>query len=454
MDIDTIFDDVTEKKARSMLLELVARYYERYHRPKLEKKYVPGERINYAGRVYGASELKNLVDSALSFWLTRGEYTDLFEDRLKRYLGAKYALTTNSGSSANLLAFMALCSKDLGDRAIKRGDEVITVACGFPTTLSPIINFGAVPVFTDITIPGYNIDVGILEDALSDKTKAVMIAHTLGNPFDLARVLEFCKAHDLWLIEDNCDALGSRYYLDGRWRYTGTFGDFGTSSFYPAHHITMGEGGAVYTDDPQLKKLAQSLRDWGRDCVCPPGHDDTCGHRFDGRWGQLPAGYDHKYVYSSPGYNLGVTDMQSAIGVAQLERLSWFDEKRKYNWEILREELVDLRDRVILPEATKNSDPAWFGFCMTLVPGIDRRKVLEYIEEKNVQTRLLFGGNLIRQPFFDSIRGDKDSYRVIGTLKNTDMVTEQSFWVGVYPGLDDDRLYYMAETIKEAVRRI
>lgn len=452
MDFDSFFEGMDESKARKRILELVGEYCDRYHRTETEKKYVPGERIAYAGRVYGREEMMNLVDSSLEFWLTMGRYTALFEKNLARYLGVRFADVVNSGSSANLVAFMSLTSKTLKERAIQRGDEVITACCGFPTTITPIINFGAVPVFLDVTIPEYNIDVNELENALSEKTKAVMLAHTLGNPFNIAKVSAFCKKHDLWLIEDNCDALGSRYCLDGKWYMTGTIGDIGTSSFYPPHHITMGEGGACYTNDSDMHRLILSFRDWGRDCVCRPGEDNRCGHRFDGQYGMLPKGYDHKYVYSNFGYNLSITDMQAAVGCAQLNRLEHFTEKRKYNWEILREELGDLDDRVIMPRAEKDSDPSWFGFCMTLRKGLDRAKVLRFIEDHGVQTRLLFAGNFIKQPCFDSIRDLRDRYRIVGTLKNTDIISQSTFWIGVYPGMTDDKLYYMADVVRKAVR--
>lgn len=449
---DNFFEGLNEKEARNKILELVGRYCDLYHNQSAE--YVPGERIGYAGRVYGREEMMNLADSSLEFWLTMGRYTAQFEEDLARFLGVRYVHTVNSGSSANLISFMALTSPLLGERAIRRGDEVITVSCGFPTTVSPILNFGAVPVFVDVTIPEYNIDVSELEGALSKRTKAVMLAHTLGNPFDLETVSKFCKKNNLWLIEDNCDALGSRFLLDGKWHFTGTIGDIGTSSFYPPHHITMGEGGATYTQDTLLHRIMLSLRDWGRDCVCHPGEDNRCGHRFDGSYGLLPRGYDHKYVYSNFGYNLSITDMQAAVGCAQLKRLDDFTEKRKYNWEILREELGELDERLILPRASANSDPSWFGFCMTLREGLDRARVLRFIEDHGVQTRLLFAGNLIKHPCFDAVRGDEKSCRVVGELKNTDIITERTFWIGVYPGMTLEKLYYMADVVKKAVNSL
>jgi CDP-6-deoxy-D-xylo-4-hexulose-3-dehydrase len=453
MDMDVFFDGLNEKEARSKILDIVGEYCDRYHNADKDKPYVRGNRIPYAGRVYDRREMMNLTDSALEFWLTMGRYTDSFEKGLARYIGVPFADAVGSGSSANLLAFMALTCGQLGERAIKRGDEIITVAAGFPTTVTPALNYGAVPVFVDVKIPEYNIDASKLEDALSDRTKAVMVAHTLGNPFDLKTVSEFCRKHRLWLIEDNCDALGSRYFIDGAWKMTGSVGDIGTSSFYPPHHMTMGEGGAVYTKDPVLQKLMLSLRDWGRDCVCKTGQDNRCGHRFDGQYGELPKGYDHKYVYSTFGYNLGITDMQAAVGCAQLEKLPEFTEKRKHNWQFLKEELECVSDRVILPEAEKDSDPSWFGFCMTLREGIDRTRVLDHLESHGVQTRLLFAGNLIKHPCFDGLRGIDSVYRTAGELKNTDIITERTFWIGVYPGMTEDRLTYMAEMVKEAVKK-
>jgi CDP-6-deoxy-D-xylo-4-hexulose-3-dehydrase len=346
---------------------------------------------------------------------------------------------------------MVLTAPELGERRILPGDEVITVACGFPTTVAPILQYGAVPVFLDVTVPQYNMDVSMLEKALSPKTKAVMIAHTLGNPFDLKTITAFCREHGLWLVEDNCDALGSLYTIDGETRYTGTWGDIGTSSFYPPHHMTMGEGGAVYTNNPLLHKLILSYRDWGRDCICPSGHDNFCGHRYDGQYGELPFGYDHKYVYSHLGYNLKVTDMQAAIGCEQLKKFPGFIEKRRKNWDRLHHALEDLQDRLILPEPAENSTPSWFGFMVTLREdsGLDRRQVVRYIEEHNVQTRMLFSGNILRHPAFDTVRGT-DAYRVVGELKNTDLIMERTFWVGVYPGMTEAMLDYMAQVIHEA----
>ena len=440
----------SQQQAREEILEKVKEYCEQFHNNK--KPYVEGERIPYASRVYDSEEMVNLVDSALEFWLTSGRYTDEFEKEFAKYLGVKYCSLVNSGSSANLLAFMMLTSPLLGDRQIKRGDEVITVAAGFPTTISPVIQYGAVPVFLDVTIPQYNIDVSRLEEALSEKTKAVMIAHTLGNPFDLQAVKEFCDQHNLWLVEDNCDALGSEYILDGKTYLTGTIGDIGTSSFYPPHHMTMGEGGAVYTNNPLLHKIARSFRDWGRDCVCPSGCDNLCGHRFERQYGELPLGYDHKYVYSHFGYNLKATDMQAAVGCAQLKKFPSFVVKRRENFDRLRTALLDVEDKLILPEACENSKPSWFGFIVTCKAGVDRNKVVPYIEEHGVQTRMLFSGNIIKHPCFDQMRSLGEGYRVVGDLTNTDRIMNQSFWVGVYPGMTEEKLAYMAKIIKEAVR--
>ena len=439
-----------ESEAREYIKSLVAEYYHDFKENK--GTFEPGDRINYASRVFDEKEMCALTDATLDFWLTAGKYAEQFEKEFASWIGVKYAHLVNSGSSANLLAFMTLTAPELGERQIKPGDEVIAVACAFPTTVTPILNYGAVPVFLDVTIPEYNIDVAKLEEAYSAKTKAVMLAHTLGNPFDIKTIKEFCEKHNLWLIEDNCDALGSRYTIDGVAKYTGTWGDIGTSSFYPPHHITMGEGGCVYTDNPLLHKIMLSIRDWGRDCICSSGHDNMCGHRFDGQFGELPQGYDHKYVYSHFGYNLKVTDMQAAIGVEQLKKFPSFIERRKHNWERLHKALEPLSDKLILPEPALNSDPCWFGFIISVRPesGIKRNKITRYIEEHNVQTRLLFSGNLIKHPCFDSIRGT-DKYRVVGELENTDFVMNNSFWIGVYPGMTDDMIDYMVQVIKEAV---
>ena len=442
--------DKKQEEARQQILDLVADYCENYH-IKNKKEFEPGDRIPYASRVYDANEMVNLVDSALEFWLTSGRYTDEFEAKLAKYLGVRYCSLVNSGSSANLNAFMALTSPLLGDRQIKRGDEVITVAAGFPTTVTPMIQYGAVPVFVDVTIPQYNIDVTQLESAYSEKTKAVMIAHTLGNPFDLGAVKSFCDRHNLWLIEDNCDALGSRYEIDGEDRFTGTIGDIGTSSFYPPHHMTMGEGGAVYTDNPLLNKIIRSFRDWGRDCVCPSGRDNLCGHRFDRQYGELPLGYDHKYVYSHFGYNLKATDLQASIGCAQLDKFPGFVERRRHNFDRLKTALAGTEDRLILPEACPGSRPSWFGFLITCKEGVDRNALVQYVEKKGVQTRMLFAGNLIKHPCFDQMRESGTGYRVVGDLAVTDRIMRDTFWIGVYPGMTDEMIDYMAETIKEAL---
>jgi len=440
-----MFENLEEYEARQKILKQVAEYCMKYHK---KEEYKPGDRIPYATRIYDSNEMVNLVDSSLEFWLTSGKYTKDFEQEFSNFLNTKYCTLVNSGSSANLLAFMTLTSPLLGKRQVKRGDEVITVAAGFPTTVSPIIQFGAIPVFVDVTIPGYNVDVTMLEKAISNKTKAVMLAHTLGNPFNIKAVKEFCDKYTLWLIEDNCDSLGSKYCLNGEWKYTGTFGDIGTSSFYPPHHMTMGEGGAVYTDSPLLNKIMKSMRDWGRDCECPSGVDNLCNHRFDKQFGELPLGYDHKYVYSHFGYNLKATDMQAAIGCAQIKKLTGFIEKRKKNFDTLMEGLTDISDKIILPKAETNSDPSWFGFLITVESGIDRNKMVQYLEKNGIQTRMLFAGNIIKHPCFDDIRNTQEGYRVVGNLENTDRIMKDSFWVGVYPGMTKDMLTRIVECIK------
>lgn len=440
-----------EQEAREHIKVLIAQYYADFKRPKKEKAFKEGDRIPYASRVYDEAEMCNLVDAALDFWLTSGRFTDEFERKFADYLGARYCSLVNSGSSANLIAFMAITSPLLGERRVKRGDEVITVAAGFPTTVTPMIQYGAVPVFLDVTIPQYNIDVTKLEEALSDKTKAVMIAHTLGNPFDLRAVKQFCDTHELWLIEDNCDALGSKYVINGEEKFTGTIGDIGTSSFYPPHHMTMGEGGAVYTNNPLLHKIIRSFRDWGRDCICPPGKDNMCGHRFDRQYGELPLGYDHKYVYSHFGYNLKATDLQAAIGCAQIEKFPAFVERRKHNFNRLKEGLKGTEDKLILPTACEHSAPSWFGFLITCKGGTDRNKVVQYVESKGIQTRMLFAGNLIKHPCFDEMRDSGKGYRVVGSLDNTERIMKDTFWVGVYPGMTDEMIDYMAKEIKESL---
>lgn len=444
-----------EAEAREQIKTLVAEYYHDFKEPMESKEnFKPGDRVSYASRVYDEKEMQGLTDAMLDFWLTTGRFSKEFEKNFAEWIGVKFAHLVNSGSSANLIAFSVLTAPELGERQIKRGDEVITVACGFPTTITPILQYGAVPVFVDVTIPQYNIDTTQLEAALSSKTKAVMIAHTLGNPFDLKTVKAFCDKHNLWLIEDNCDALGTKYTIDGVTKYTGTWGDIGTSSFYPPHHMTMGEGGCVYTDNPLLNRLILSYRDWGRDCICVSGQDNMCGHRWDGQFGLLPKGYDHKYTYSHFGYNLKVTDLQAAVGVEQLKKFPGFIERRKHNWAKLRSSLETVQDKIILPVPAENSDPSWFGFLISVKPetGLDRNSVTKYVEEHNIQTRLLFSGNIIRQSCFDEIRGT-DAYRVIGNLENSDYVVNNTFWVGVYPGMTDTMIDYMAKIIKEAVSR-
>lgn len=431
------------------ILEKVELYFKLVHdRP---KSFVKGEdRIVYAGRVYDQLEMVNLVDSSLDFWLTYGKYSREFEKKFAEYVGVRYCSLVNSGSSANLVAFSTLTSHKLGDRRIKRGDEVITVAAGFPTTIAPIIQYGAVPVFLDVELETANIDCELLEEALSPKTKAVMIAHTLGNPFNLKRVREFCDNHGLWLVEDNCDALGSEY----NGKKTGTYADIATSSFYPPHHITMGEGGAVYTDNPKLKLIIESIRDWGRDCWCESGKDNTCGKRFNQQLGQLPDGYDHKYTYSHFGYNLKVTDMQAAIGLAQLDKLEGFTKKRKQNYRMLYNGLKGLEDYFLLPEATPNSDPSWFGFLITIkeTAPFSRKDMINHLEAKNIQTRMLFAGNIIKQPCFDEYRDNPNAYRVIGELNNTDKIMNNGFVLGVYPGMTSEMIDYMVEEIKAFVK--
>ncbi len=449
--------DDFEKELRGRVIRAAAQYYAFRH--KKNKQFKSGDRIPYAGRVFDEREITNLVDASLDFWLTAGRYAEKFERDFAAFLGVKYCSLTNSGSSANLLAFMALTSPLLGERRIKKGDEVITVAAGFPTTVSPIVQFGAVPIFVDVVLPTYNIDVSQIENALSEKTKAVMLAHTLGNPFDLKAIKEFCDNNELWLIEDNCDALGSRYLHNREWKYTGTFGHIGTSSFYPPHHITMGEGGAVYTNDTQLKRIVESFRDWGRDCWCPSGKDNTCKQRFNRQFSELPRGYDHKYVYSHFGYNLKVTDMQAAIGCAQLEKLPGFIEARKKNWQMLREGLAELSDKLILPEPTPNADPSWFGFLLTVreKAGLTRDELVNHLEKNGIQTRMLFAGNILMHPCFDEMRKDGKGYRVVtnpralqpsNPLPVTDRIVRDSFWIGVYPGLSNEVIEYEVNTIR------
>ena len=434
------------EKLKQSILEQVREYYHLVH-DSSGREFIPGKsKVNYGGRVFDEREMVNLVDSSLEFWLTYGRYSREFEQRLAEYLGIRFALLVNSGSSANLLAFMALTSPLLGDRRISRGDEVITVAAGFPTTAAPIIQYGAVPVFVDVELDTANIDIKCLKAALAPKTKAVMLAHTLGNPFNINAVKEFCGENGLWLIEDNCDALGSRY--DDA--FTGTFGDIGTSSFYPPHHMTMGEGGAVYTDDPLLNKIMLSMRDWGRDCWCDSGKDDTCKCRFARQYGTLPFGYDHKYVYSHFGYNLKVSDMQAAVGCAQLEKIPDFVEKRKHNFRRLFDGLKAFEQYLILPRALPESDASWFGFLITLRDGIgfNRNEIVEYLEKNRIQTRNLFSGNLTRHPCFDILKAGKD-FRISGRLDNTDKIMKDSFWIGLYPGMTGEMLDYMILKISD-----
>ena len=434
-----------QKRLHDEILEKVREYWKLVHEPELSEPFQPGRtRIRYAGRVFDERELCNLTDACLEFWLTGGRYAEKLEHGLAEYLGLPFALLVNSGSSANLLAFLALTSPLLGDRRIRRGDEVITVAAGFPTTVSPILQYGAIPVFVDVERSTANVDPSRLEGALSGRTRAVMLAHTLGNPFHLAAVKEFCDRHDLWLIEDNCDALGSRY--DGR--LTGTWGDIGTSSFYPPHHMTTGEGGAVYTADPLLHRILLSMRDWGRDCTCPPGVDNRCGKRFSGQFGTLPPGYDHKYVYRHFGCNLKMTDLQAAVGCAQLEKLPEFVRKRKENFHVLREGLAGVPHLGYL-SCYPESDPSYFGFLIMVEPDapFTRNELVAHLEGSGVQTRNLFAGNLLRHPCFETLREGVD-YRVSGSLEQTDFLMNQAFWIGVYPGMDSARLAYMIERIR------
>lgn len=440
-----------KEELKKQILELTKEYYQEVHVDK--KEFVPGKTfVKYGGRFFDEKEIVNLVDSSLDFWLTAGPWSRKFETRFAEWLGVKFCSLTNSGSSANLLAFMALTSPQLGERRIKKGDEVITVACGFPTTVTPCIQYGAIPVFVDMAIPEYNIDVTQLEAAYSSKTKAVMIAHSLGNPFNLEAIKKFCDKYNLWLVEDNCDALGSEYTIDGVTLKTGTIGHIGTSSFYPPHHMTMGEGGAVYTNDPLLNKLINSFRDWGRDCWCVGGIDNTCGHRFNKQFGDLPLGYDHKYVYSHFGYNLKLTDMQAAIGCAQLDKLDTIVSARRSNFDVLRKGLDGIKG-LILPEPQLNSKPSWFGFLISVEDnaGFTRNELSQYLEKQKIQTRNLFAGNLLRHPAFEEMRTSGKGYRVIGELKNTDFIMNNTLWIGVYPGMTEPMLEHMISTIKTFV---
>jgi CDP-6-deoxy-D-xylo-4-hexulose-3-dehydrase len=425
---------------RARILDLVGQYCQVAFPP---RAFVPGESsVPVAGRVFDADEVSMLVDSALDFWLTAGRFADIFETEFARVFGTRFALLVNSGSSANLVALSCLTAPELKERQLRPGDEVITVAAGFPTTVNPIFQNGLVPVFVDVTVPTYNVDVAQLEAARSPRTRAIMLAHTLGNPFDLAAVTAFARKHGLWLIEDCCDALGATFQNQP----VGTFGDLATCSFYPAHHVTMGEGGAVMTSRPGLKRLAESFRDWGRDCWCAPGKDNTCGKRFDQKFGQLPECYDHKYVYSHVGYNLKVTDMQAAVGLAQLRKLPGFIETRRRNFHRLRDQLLDLQGYFILPRATADSEPSWFGFPLAVRPGspFSRELLVRHLEARRIGTRLLFGGNLTRQPAYQGL-----NYRVIGDLANTDFVMKQVFWVGIYPGLTETMIDYLADVLRD-----
>ena len=442
--IEDVIEKVTAKSGhdglRHFILDLVGEYARLAHAP---KAFIPGESpVPVSGKVYGASDMQMLVDSALDFWLTTGRFNDEFEAKLAARLGVRHALTTNSGSSANLLALSSLTSHYLRGDALKPGDEVITCAAGFPTTVNPSLQYGLTPVFVDIDIPTYNIKPDMIEAAVSEKTKAIMVAHTLGNPFDLGEVMRVAEKYNLWVIEDCCDALGATYNGQG----VGTFGHIGTLSFYPAHHITMGEGGAVFTDKPRLKRVIESMRDWGRDCWCQPGQDNTCGKRFCRKLGDLPEGYDHKYTYSHVGYNLKITDMQAAVGLAQLERLEGFIDARRRNFDLLSELLAPLEDIMILPKATPNSEPSWFGYPITLRENcpVSRDALTQHLNDMKIGTRLLFGGNLLRQPYMKN-----QKYRVVGDLTNANIVTERTFWIGLFPGLGADHLQYVAQTIQK-----
>ena len=438
-----------KEELKAQILELTREYYKEVHAQK--KEFEPGKTfVHYGGRYFNDEEMVNLVDSSLDFWLTQGPWTHKFERRLADWLGVKYCAVTNSGSSANLLAFYTLTSHKLGDRRIKKGDEVITVAAGFPTTVTPIIQYGAIPVFVDVALPGFDIDVNQLEAAYSPKTKAVMMAHSLGNPFNLRAVLAFCEKHNLWLIEDNCDALGSEYTIDGVTKKTGTWGHIGTSSFYPPHHMTMGEGGAVYTNDPELNKITLSFRDWGRDCWCASGVDNTCRMRFTGQFGELPKGYDHKYVYSHFGFNLKITDMQAAVGCAQLDKLDQIVAARRANYQMLYNGLKDVPG-LILPVAEANSNPSWFGFLIAVKEdaGFTRNELTGYLEKNKIQTRNLFAGNLTKHPCFDEMRQTGEGYRIVGELKNTDFVMTNGFWIGVFPGMTKEMNQWMIKCISD-----
>ena len=439
-------EQITAEKLRAEIFSKVSEYYQLVHSPQQQAPFLPGQsKINYGGRVFDQDEMLNLIDASLEFWLTAGRYSRQFEKEFAEYLGLPFALLVNSGSSANLLAFMTLTSPLLGERQLRRGDEVITVAAAFPTTVAPIIQYGAVPVFVDVEETTANLDPEQLERAYSPRSKAVFLAHTLGNPFNLPAIKDFCQQHNLWLIEDNCDALGSKY--DGK--LTGTWGDLGTSSFYPPHHLTLGEGGALYTANPLLKKIALSMRDWGRDCSCESGVDNSCGQRFTGKFGQLPLGYDHKYVYSHFGYNLRPTDLQAAIGCAQLRKIPQFVARRKENFQLLYQELHDL-PQLRLCEKYPESDPSWFGFLITVRPeaNFTRNQIVQFLEEAGIQTRNLFAGNLTKHPCFESLRPEVD-FRIASPLTNTDKLMNDAFWIGVYPGLKQKQIKFMSKKIRE-----
>ncbi|MEJ7925886.1 lipopolysaccharide biosynthesis protein RfbH [Sphingobium sp. AN641] len=437
--IEALVGQCDEPQLRALILDLVGKYADNFHAP---KPFVPGSSpVPVSGKVYGAPDMQMLVDSALDFWLTTGRFNEAFEARLAKRMGVAHALTTNSGSSANLLALSTLTSHYFRGDALKAGDEVITVATGFPTTVNPSLQYGLVPVFVDVDIPTYNIKPEMIEAAVTDKTRAIMIAHTLGNPFDLAEVMRVAEKYNLWVVEDCCDALGATY--DGKG--VGTFGHIGTLSFYPAHHITMGEGGAVFTDKPRLKRVIESMRDWGRDCWCAPGMDNTCGKRFGRKLGSLPQGYDHKYTYGHVGYNLKITDMQAAVGLAQMDHLEDFIAARRRNFDLLTEVFREFEDVFILPEPTRNSEPSWFGYPLTLREnvGFQREELTQYFDEMKIATRLLFGGNLLRQPYMKG-----RNYRVVGDLTNADIVTERTFWIGVFPGLDASHIEYVGDKVR------
>jgi len=434
---------------RRQILTLVAEYHQVAHE---KPAFVPGEtRIPYSGRVYDEREMTLLTDSALDFWLTAGPYADRFERRMRQFLGCRDFLLVNSGSSANLLMLSTLCAPGLANH-LQPGDEVVTPAVTFPTTVAPIVQNRLVPVFVDCEVGTYNINPRLVEDAIGPRTRAIFVPHTLGNPFDVEAILDFCKENNLWLIEDNCDALGSRYKLDGEWRNTGSFGHVATLSFYPAHHMTTGEGGAVCTSDPALKRVIESLRDWGRDCWCPSGHDDTCKHRFTGKFGELPRGYDHKYVYSRFGYNLKMTDLQAAIGCAQIEKLDSFIDARKQNWKTLSQALAPLEKYLILPEPAPNADPSWFGFVLSVRPGapVSRNEMVRHLESNGIQTRMLFAGNILRHP---CCAGRKGNWRVAGELQNSDFIVENTFWLGVYPGMNKQKLEYIVDCITRCFKK-